>query len=134
MSVDPFQASTLLFGGLIILVTVLEYNKVVPGTLGNTATLDYRLASLIKVLERGLSVLFIAYAVIISGARGQDNFSMYRNFIWLVVLLSVGLYVLRQDVPAETDPNGWDLVRSGVAEPLAIGSLFAIPVAYFAMR
>ena len=129
-NLDSYQLLTLIFGGTIILATLLEYN--------NT---DYNenFKALMRVAEGVLAVFFAAYALISSSARGREA-SMYKNLILVLGIGALIIVVAQKTTAADcqaqlaSPAGGWDQVNALVTYRLAQGALFALPVAFLGFR
>jgi hypothetical protein len=115
-TIDPYQVLTLIFGALIILTVIVEYNS---------TTLEQHLQQFLDMIAGGLGFLFAVYALTAARADNSKASGMYRNFVYLVAILAIVLVCW-----TGTSAN-WSNVQNNVAVPLAEGSLFALPIAFF---
>ena len=126
-SLDKFQILTLLFGAAVIVSLLVEYNQTV---------LNAHLTAGLKTLEYALPYLFAAYALIVSGAPNGEA-RMYKNVILGTVALTwFGVLWKQLDVQNMSygSGGGWSQVNDNVTLPLALGGLFALPVALCGFR
>lgn len=126
-SLDKFQILTLAFGAAVIVSVLVEYNE---------TEFNARLTSGIKTLEYGLPFLFVAYALIVSGAPNSEA-RIYKNLILGIVAVAwFTVFYKKLDVQNMSYgvDGGWTQVNENVTLPLALGGLFALPVALCGFR
>lgn len=139
-SLDSYQLLTLIFGVVVIGKVVTDYNKKADG-------LTPKLANFYNVVTLGLPFLFACYAFLISGATGDSAYT----YKMLVIGLSLASFILfiasgNGDTvgvdsagsmwiggPSGSFTTAWKSVAGRTGLPLAIGSLFALPLVYFSM-
>lgn len=125
-SLDKFQMLTLAFGAGVIISVFVEYNE---------SDLNENLMSGIKAFERGLPFLLSAYALIVSAAPNAEA-RMYKNLILLTVGISWFFVIYKKLAfsASENTDGKWEQVNANVTYNLALGGLFALPVALCGFR
>jgi len=112
------QSITLIFVGLVVLTTILEFND---------TTYDAGVKRVVRGIEAGLGYFFVAYVILIGSHGKGREMEMYKYFIVLLSVASWVLLFLR-------NPEGTgdlDRVTAQVAQPIFEGSLFALPIVAF---
>ena len=117
---------TLAFGAGVIISVFVEYNE---------SDLNENLMAGIKGFEMGLPFLLSAYALIVSAAPNAEA-RMYKNLILLTVGISWFFVIYKKlsfSGSGNTDGK-WEQVNANVTYNLALGGLFALPVALCGFR
>ena len=115
------QSLTLLLGALIIVTTILEYNATVYAV---------GLKSVVQEIEASLGFLLVAYTLVIAGETGRDA-EMHKFFLVGLCLASWGLVAFNKDPENDTQ---WQNVTNRIARPIFNGSLFALPMVFYAFK
>lgn len=119
---DKLQLLTLIFGAVVILDVVTAYNASAP---------DQRLLQLLEVLQQGIFVFFAGYAVVVTASASASQYNMYK---WFIILLALAAWLFVLINTDASTSSGWGAVRQQVANPLAVGSLMALPVVLVARK
>ena len=100
---------------------------------GGDITPNAKLASFIQAWDVALPFFLVFYALYIKSSAKKEK-EMY-TYVLLAICLGAWIMVLMRPVGGGSlDAPGnksWDAVAKYVAQPLAAGSLFALPVTYF---
>ena len=114
-NIDAYQLMTLLFGASIIVTIIVQYNN---------PSLEQHLNQFLATLAAGLGFFFAGYALILTGVRDRKAANMYK---WFIVVITLAAWI--DVVWTGINSAGWQRVQQNVAQPLAQGSLVALPLA-----
>jgi hypothetical protein len=99
---------------------------------GGSVTPNDKFAAFIQAWDVGLPFFLVFYALYVKSRPAKEQ-SMY-TWVVLAVCLGAWIMVLLRPIGGGTltNPgnNAWDGVGKYVAQPLAAGALFALPITY----